>query len=342
MAVCNDAGHLHGRQLKLSDVSSDAVVLHCLGSLVRSETQPLLCSNVDQFSIVDRGIIGPARQFGPGSVYHSCLYAFIAGGILPIALWLYLRRVSLQASLTACFQRSSADTSCCSAYQQWPNSWTKDINIPVALNGPLNIPAVPALNTAVWVIVSFLTREFCAPRPHFYPLRTSLVFSSLCRIRLASTSLPFMVEGSHKLFACEAVVHFNSPSSPVIFYQFNYILSVGLDTGTVIGVLIIFLCLQLPKAGTLSLSWWGNLVYTQSLSLFFLSDSYLTGFAPTDFSLLWSCSSGRARRHFANTTGDRLWPVDSTLPPPLCLPTGASAADLVAPLLSAFFSQWRV
>jgi hypothetical protein len=48
--------------------------------------------------------------------------------------------------------------------------------------------------------------------------------------------------------------------------QYNYIISVGLDTGTIIGILIVFLCLQLPKDGTLALNWWGNLVWQESQS----------------------------------------------------------------------------
>ncbi|KAJ8291250.1 Glutathione transporter 1 [Rhodotorula toruloides] len=47
--------------------------------------------------------------------------------------------------------------------------------------------------------------------------------------------------------------------------KYNFILSAGLDAGTVVCGIVIFLCLQLPKGGTISLNWWGNSVYTNTL-----------------------------------------------------------------------------
>ncbi|GAA5877808.1 hypothetical protein JCM16303_000244 [Sporobolomyces ruberrimus] len=47
--------------------------------------------------------------------------------------------------------------------------------------------------------------------------------------------------------------------------KFNFVLSAGLDSGTVISGIIIFLTLSLPKNGTISLQWWGNDVYTKTL-----------------------------------------------------------------------------
>lgn len=43
--------------------------------------------------------------------------------------------------------------------------------------------------------------------------------------------------------------------------RYNYVLSASLDVGTVAGLLVIFLCLRLPKA---DLVWWGNTVYTRT------------------------------------------------------------------------------
>ena len=39
--------------------------------------------------------------------------------------------------------------------------------------------------------------------------------------------------------------------------RYNYLLSVGLDAGTAISMIVIFLTLTLPKGGT-ELNWWGN------------------------------------------------------------------------------------
>ncbi|GAA5971328.1 hypothetical protein JCM3765_005835 [Sporobolomyces pararoseus] len=47
--------------------------------------------------------------------------------------------------------------------------------------------------------------------------------------------------------------------------KFNFVLSAGLDSGTVLSGIFIFLTLSLPKHGEISLNWWGNDVYTKTL-----------------------------------------------------------------------------
>ncbi|GAA5988414.1 hypothetical protein JCM10908_003555 [Rhodotorula pacifica] len=67
--------------------------------------------------------------------------------------------------------------------------------------------------------------------------------------------------------------------------RYNYILSAALDGGTALGTLIIFLALQLPKNGNITLDWWGNTVYTRVLD--WNGASYKTpppeGFGPTSW-----------------------------------------------------------
>ncbi|KAI9630210.1 hypothetical protein KEM48_012153 [Puccinia striiformis f. sp. tritici PST-130] len=47
--------------------------------------------------------------------------------------------------------------------------------------------------------------------------------------------------------------------------KYNFVLSAGLDVGTVIGAIVIFFTLQLPKGGQLgTLNWWGNTVYLET------------------------------------------------------------------------------
>ncbi|TFY75549.1 hypothetical protein EWM64_g8464 [Hericium alpestre] len=46
--------------------------------------------------------------------------------------------------------------------------------------------------------------------------------------------------------------------------KFNYVTSAGLDSGTVISLIVIFFTLQFPKHGTINLDWWGNNVYANT------------------------------------------------------------------------------
>ncbi len=47
--------------------------------------------------------------------------------------------------------------------------------------------------------------------------------------------------------------------------KYNFILSAGLDSATSLSIIVIFLCLLLPKNGAITLSWWGNDVYANTL-----------------------------------------------------------------------------
>lgn len=77
-----------------------------------------------------RGLIGPSRQFGKGSIYHPQLYAIIVGAFLPIPFWLWQRR--------------------------YPNSWIKWVSTPVILNGVANIPPATGINYSSWFAVGFI------------------------------------------------------------------------------------------------------------------------------------------------------------------------------------------
>lgn len=76
-----------------------------------------------------RGLIGPTRQFGVGTLYHPQVFAVIVGALLPIPFWLWQRR--------------------------YPTSWVKSINIPVILNGVSLIPPAVGINYSAWFAVGF-------------------------------------------------------------------------------------------------------------------------------------------------------------------------------------------
>ncbi|UZJ57504.1 hypothetical protein CBS101457_006824 [Exobasidium rhododendri] len=47
--------------------------------------------------------------------------------------------------------------------------------------------------------------------------------------------------------------------------KYNFVTSAGMDSGTVISTIVIFLVLQLPKNGSIAVTWWGNTVSSNTL-----------------------------------------------------------------------------
>ena len=80
------------------------------------------------FSI--RGLIGPSRQFGRGSIYYPQLYAIIVGALLPFPFWIMQRRR--------------------------PDSWAKFVSTPVVLLGVSFIPPATGINYSAWFAVGFV------------------------------------------------------------------------------------------------------------------------------------------------------------------------------------------
>lgn len=86
------------------------------------------CSYDPVFSI--RGLIGPSRQFGRGSIYYPQLYAIIVGALLPFPFWIMQRRR--------------------------PDSWAKFVSTPVVLLGVSFIPPATGINYSAWFAVGFV------------------------------------------------------------------------------------------------------------------------------------------------------------------------------------------
>jgi OPT family small oligopeptide transporter len=76
------------------------------------------------------GLIGPSRQFGPGSIYHPQLYAIIVGALLPLPFWIMQRRR--------------------------PDSWAKFVSTPIVLIGVSFIPPATGINYSSWFAVGFI------------------------------------------------------------------------------------------------------------------------------------------------------------------------------------------
>jgi len=87
-----------------------------------------------------RGLIGPVRLFAPGALYHNQVYAALIGAVIPVPLYLWVRN--------------------------YPRSMLRNVNLPVVLNGSLNIPPASGINYASWLVVSFIF-QFVIRRRHF-------------------------------------------------------------------------------------------------------------------------------------------------------------------------------
>src|SRR5262245_16212903 len=70
------------------------------------------------------------------------------------------------------------------------------------------------------------------------------------------------------------------------WYKYNYILSVALDAGVALGMIVVFFTLQLPEGG-IKLNWWGNTVWKNTADANSMPLRTLTGtekFGPTKWS----------------------------------------------------------
>jgi len=86
------------------------------------------------------GVIGPARQFSTGQIYHSLSIFFLIGALAPVLGYL----ISLR----------------------FPNSWIRYINFPVLFSNSMSMyPAAP-VNYAAWGVVGFIF-QYVIRRRHF-------------------------------------------------------------------------------------------------------------------------------------------------------------------------------
>jgi len=76
------------------------------------------------------GLIGPARMFGPESIYNPVLYFFLFGALLPIPFY-YLGK-------------------------RYPTSWVKYINIPVILTATAIMPPAKTIAYPMWCLIGFI------------------------------------------------------------------------------------------------------------------------------------------------------------------------------------------
>ena len=99
-----------------------------------------------------RGLIGPTRQFGTGSIYHPHLYAIIVGTFIPIPVYL------LQL--------------------YYPKSWVRYVSTPVIIAGLSAIPPATGINYSSWFLVAFIFQYLIRKRNFAWWSKFNYVLSS--------------------------------------------------------------------------------------------------------------------------------------------------------------------
>ncbi|WWC88117.1 OPT family small oligopeptide transporter [Kwoniella dendrophila CBS 6074] len=92
----------------------------------------LTCASTKVFftSSIIWGLIGPERLFSKGSLYYPQTYALIAGAIIPIPFWLWVRK--------------------------YPKSIFRNLNFPIIFSGALFIPPATGVNYSSWLLTGFI------------------------------------------------------------------------------------------------------------------------------------------------------------------------------------------
>lgn len=106
-----------------------------------------------------RGLIGPQRLFSFGAKYHPLLYGALAGALIPIPIWLWVRR--------------------------WPQSIFRNLNIAVVFSAVQWMPPVTGFNYTSFIAVGFVF-NFWIRRRHFG------WWSKVCRLWTSVTDVRLM------------------------------------------------------------------------------------------------------------------------------------------------------
>lgn len=107
--------------------------------------------------------------------------------------------------------------------RRYPNSWLKYVNIPVLLTGAEFLPPATGINFTSWI-------AFAA------------VFRTLSMLPRTFVSLTNLIDVPEYWMRRNRFRWWS---------KFSFVLSAGLDSGTVLSGLVMFFALQLPKDGTL-------------------------------------------------------------------------------------------
>ncbi|ORY24685.1 OPT oligopeptide transporter protein-domain-containing protein [Naematelia encephala] len=138
----------------LIQIATKVILFKTVPDICSSTQKHLLtCASTKVFftSTVVWGLIGPERLFSRGAMFYPQTYAALAGALLPIPLWLWVRR--------------------------WPRSIFRNVNLPVIFNGALAIPPATGVNYASWLVTGFVFQFWIRRRNFAWWSKVSLATS---------------------------------------------------------------------------------------------------------------------------------------------------------------------
>lgn len=100
--ICRD-GATNALTCPRTKVFFTASVLWCVAGPKRKLCLELPLTSRPAVSL-SRGLIGPERQFGKASLYHPALYALLLGAVLPLLVWLWVKKVRSSSSVSSPFE----------------------------------------------------------------------------------------------------------------------------------------------------------------------------------------------------------------------------------------------
>ncbi|ODO11857.1 OPT family small oligopeptide transporter [Cryptococcus amylolentus CBS 6273] len=142
------------------------LLFHVVKDICTSTQKSLLtCASTKTFftSSIIWGLIGPERLFSKGSSYYPQVFALVAGAILPIPLWFWVRK--------------------------YPRSIFRNMNFPVMFSGSLAIPPASGINYSSWIVVGFVFQFWLRRRRFAWWSKYNYVLSAALDVGTALSAI---------------------------------------------------------------------------------------------------------------------------------------------------------
>nr|ODN93225.1 OPT family small oligopeptide transporter [Cryptococcus depauperatus CBS 7841] len=142
------------------------LLFHIVKDICQAGQKSLLtCASTKTFftSSIIWGLIGPQRLFSKGSLYYPQVYALLLGALLPIPLWIWVRK--------------------------YPRSIFRNMNFPVMFSGALAIPPASGINYASWILTGFIFQFWLRRRRFAWWSKYNYVLSAALDVGTAISAI---------------------------------------------------------------------------------------------------------------------------------------------------------